>query len=126
MTAKLVSGRTSWWEPNSVETRIACREPFRTRGALSGGWTYRYPSRRGNLPYDWQCLLTAQWSPGVHMYLVWSYDTPIGWWTAHHGWTLPGESYSVTTTRHQGRLAVAVHNADRLIRDAMAAGVVAS
>jgi hypothetical protein len=40
-------------------------------------------------------------------YIVWSYDTPIAWHT-NTGWELPEYTYSATTTKHQGKINVAL------------------
>lgn len=45
------------------------------------------------------------------VFVVWSYDTPIGWWAkgqAGNGWHVPDVKYSVTTTNHQNVLATAI------------------
>lgn len=37
-------------------------------------------------------------------YVVWSYVTPIAWWCEDKGWTRVAQRFSVTTSKHQGRL----------------------
>ena len=39
-----------------------------------------------------------------YIYLVYSYQTVIGWWTQEHGWKRPDVKYSVTTSKHQGMI----------------------
>ena len=34
-------------------------------------------------------------------YIVWSYGTPIAWYTANCQWVIPSLKYSQTTSRHQ-------------------------
>jgi hypothetical protein len=43
-------------------------------------------------------------------YVVFSYATPIAWHTPG-GWTVPVDRYSVTTSKHQGRVRPAVDQA---------------
>ena len=72
-----------------------------------------YLPEHTQLPAEWQdCYLHS----GAQ-YVVWSYDTPIAWWTPvseggdpdNHGWTIPDVSYSVTTSRYQGMCNLAAH-----------------
>jgi len=41
---------------------------------------------------------------GEPMYVVFSYSTPIAWWTERHGWHKVEQKFSPTTSKHQGRL----------------------
>lgn len=34
-------------------------------------------------------------------YIVWSYSTPIMWWSEASGWVVPNIKYSSTTSHHQ-------------------------
>ena len=34
------------------------------------------------------------------LYIVYSYRTPIAWFSENSGWTIPDHSYSQTTSRH--------------------------
>jgi hypothetical protein len=43
-------------------------------------------------------------------YVVYSYQTPIGWHTTEGVWTVPDTRYSVTTTNHQRTLRTAIDN----------------
>lgn len=38
------------------------------------------------------------------VYIVYSYSTPIAWWTEAHGWHVVKQKFSVTTSKHQSRL----------------------
>jgi hypothetical protein len=40
-------------------------------------------------------------------YVVFSYGTPIAW-HSRNGWTTPDVRYSVSTSKHQGRIFTAV------------------
>jgi hypothetical protein len=83
---------------------IAAREDFETYGALRAGWT----SRKGAYVYtgylrgyDAEVFDKHKWQIE---YVVWSYSTPIAWWSEMYGWHLVRQTFSVTTSRHQGRL----------------------
>jgi hypothetical protein len=42
------------------------------------------------------------------VYLIRSYNTPIAWLDARGEWTIPDVKYSVTTSRHQGKIRTAI------------------
>lgn len=74
---------------------LASMEPFETRGALSGELN---PTSVGKLPEEYrESFKTA-------VYAVYSYATPIAWKTTENEWIMPDHSYSVTTSRHQGKI----------------------
>jgi hypothetical protein len=90
---------------------IANREDFKTSGALKGGW--ELPSRfpwEGRLPREYAEAFSnlhremRENHPNTPIYIVWSYATPIAWYTDKHGWVIPPAKYSITTTKHQGNL----------------------
>lgn len=63
----------------------------------------------GRLPFEYKA------SCAQADYVVYSYGTPIAWHLrgdyasdAGHEWVLPDEGYSLTTTRHQNKIAVAL------------------
>jgi hypothetical protein len=75
------------------------RAPFKTHGALWADKVSDYNAFMGvgRLPLEYQTsYLNAE-------YAVYSYNTPIAWFGAD-GWSFPPVKYSVTTSRHQGRL----------------------
>ncbi len=76
---------------------IANREDFKTSGALRSG---RYWSGAGLLSGAEADLFYA----AKPSYVVYSYATPIAWWTEENGWHKVGQKFSVTTSRHQGNL----------------------
>lgn len=83
---------------------IASREDFETYGALRGGWhdkgRYFYTGALTNT-YDRAVLNRDR----AHIeYIVWSYSTPIAWWSQRYGWHKVRQTFSVTTGRHQGAL----------------------
>jgi hypothetical protein len=59
----------------------------------------------GQLPQSHRATLdTDRIDNGGTIYVVYSYSTPIAWYTHAWGWRIPEVRYSVTTSRHQGRL----------------------
>jgi hypothetical protein len=40
----------------------------------------------------------------LRMYVVFSYDTPIAWYTEERGWFIVHQHFSRTTSKHQSRL----------------------
>lgn len=94
------------------------REPFRTSGSLSGrpvnaSHRSEWPSL-GMLPAEWQTEITDSVRRGTLDYVIMSYATPIAWHDSQTGWTVPRVHYSVTTSRHAGRVrdAVTYYGAD--------------
>lgn len=90
-------------------------EPFDTHGALYG---IKGIGGHGRLPVEYHdSYKNAD-------YVVYSYNTPIAWhvpnrnegWElgngepapAEPGWVTPDEKYSVTTSKHQGRIFTAI------------------
>lgn len=97
MTAKRVTTRTA-------HDVIAARKDFKTSGSLRGE-----SKSVGYTP--WTGYLPAEWHESVRQasYVVYSYSTPIGWWSEADGWTVPSEKYSITTTKHQSNLPWGEH-----------------
>lgn len=91
--------RDGWWE--FVPT-LRNRTPFKTSGALSGGPGVNYLPRASQLPPEYAASALDA------VYAVWSYDTPIAWENPDGTWTVPDVKYSVTTSRHQSKIAAAV------------------
>lgn len=88
---------------NTIQA-IRERESFKSSGALCA----ETPTRVGDHPWwsaghlpgdDLLTLRTEQPS-----YVVYSYATPIGWWSEKFGWTIPDVKHSATTSRHQSVL----------------------
>jgi hypothetical protein len=105
--------RLSTRDAEGIAKALASGEPFTTHGALSGG-PVRIGSagRLGMLPPEhrslWrQAIILAR--NGHTFYAVWSYETPVAWCVDTGTWIVPGESYSVTTTRHQSRIRHAIY-----------------
>lgn len=68
----------------------------------------RYPNQyfgnTGNLPATEEQRESLDRSD----YVIYSYYTPIAWHDVDKGWVQPDVKYSRTTTKHQGRIAVAI------------------
>jgi len=81
----------------SAGALIAERIPFRghnlTGDAVDG------PVSPGRLPAE--CVDSLREATTGGGYVVFSYATPIAWWSPGAGWTVPEVRYSVTTCRHQ-------------------------
>lgn len=81
---------------------IRTRKAFKSGGAL---WAVASEppyvvAYAGQLPDAHRKVLNAE----QPTYIVYSYGTPIGWWSEDHGWTIPDVKYSRTTTAHQSVL----------------------
>lgn len=66
-----------------------------------GGW--------GMLPQAEAEILERSIKRCGQVFVVWSYDTPIGW-RDDMGWRVPDVRYSVTTSSHQSVVRAAVDN----------------
>lgn len=77
--------------------KVAARQEFRgnsisgTRSVSGAGMIY------GRAAELWRADITA----GEVSYVVYSYSTPIAWYTKRGEWVVPAEKYSHTTSRHQ-------------------------
>lgn len=56
----------------------------------------------GKLPTEFYESLKASGTAGDKIYIVFSYNTPIGWARDNQELTIPDVTYSITTTKHQG------------------------
>lgn len=88
---------------HQVAQTIALRETFKTHGALQG----RVVEGLGR--YDCGQLADADKAKFIEQcdeitYVVYSYVTPIAWYTPKHGWHKVEQKFSPTTSTHQGRL----------------------
>lgn len=93
---------------------IVARAEFRCHGALRGTGRNDHTGLRasaGFLPEPHRSAFHAAsprygTRPGERdtdvLYVVFSYETPIAWFTVEDGWVVPAVKYSRTTSRHQG------------------------
>lgn len=90
-----------------IERGVSKLEPF-THGNVSGAW---FDTGRnvptGQMP---DRTLIADGTVGA-VYVVFSYRTPIAWYSPLTGWTQPDTRYSMTTTNHQSVTAFAIRTA---------------
>lgn len=101
--------REGWWE--FVPT-LSDGIEFKTSGALSGerqSGPHLYFKSPGQLSGEHLVSLTDA------VYVVYSYDTPIAWRLPENNggrqvWVMPAEKYSVTTSRHQSKIRVALES----------------
>jgi hypothetical protein len=77
------------------------RETFRTHGSLRGEPAPYGPGTFGRLPAMFRD------SASHADYVIYSYATPIAW-HGPDGWVMPPVTYSVTTSKQQGRIATAL------------------
>jgi hypothetical protein len=96
---KTLKARGGWWEFVEPLRKL---EAFRTHGSLRGkpadGNAFYY----GRLPTCHVAIVKES------DYVVYSWDTPIAWHHPIHGWIMPDEHYSQTTTQHQTKIATAI------------------
>lgn len=87
--------------PAAIESRI----DFDTNGALWGRNVdfYGFFHTTGEMPEGgW----TERYYREKPSYIVFSYSTPIAWWSENHGWSRPDVFYSMTTSKHQGKCPI--------------------
>ena len=85
----------------SAPSLIGDRREFNCNGTLFGK-TRVLPSMYGVLPQEYREQFEIACA-AEDFYAVYSYRTPIAWY-ANGIWFAPPVRYSVTTSRHQGRL----------------------
>lgn len=95
--------------PRKLTTRGAAvsqawreQAPFTTHGALRGAWYDSMPEC-GQLPDPHVRMLRAALSRYGRLFIVHSYSTPIAWRNGEY-WCRPSVRYSVTTSKHQGKI----------------------
>lgn len=95
---------------------IEAGKPFQNAGntlsghAVKSVYAYqdsgRMPQSSGD--YGRFCLDAAN---GVIDYIIYSYSTPIAWHTTNAGWYDAVSRYSVTTSKHQGKVSAVLSHA---------------
>ena len=68
--------------------------------ALSGRWAWVPQTGRLTDPVSLAQLDEAQ-KLGAQIYVVFSYGTPIAWYSYTHDWHLVSQKFSPTTSKHQ-------------------------
>lgn len=92
---------------SSYAAALEAFEPFTTGGSFHGGPVNPGDSiGRGFLSPEYHHSASAA------DYVVYSYNTPIAWHLSHDDgedrWIVPDVKYSMTTTRHQGKISTAI------------------
>lgn len=99
-----------WWQ---FTEPLMARESFQTHGALEGRRLWQGMHRHG----ECFCREVAESGklPDHYVesfshasYAVYSYETPIAWFNEDGVWIMPDVKYSVTTSKHQGRIFTAI------------------
>lgn len=73
--------------------------------AYRAGFTRCGAPYHGSLPRAWRTWLDSRFNAGAITQVIYSYSTPIAWFDVNYGWTIPDETYSVTTSaKHQTHL----------------------
>ena len=102
-TARPLNSATSRNQPNKkvAEYSAIRRDVCNTGGTFSGQWGRVmedvYESV-GRLP-EWAASVLRDMEGLTQIFVVRSYDTPIGWWTPDMRWTIPNVKYSSSTAR---------------------------
>ena len=92
---------------DAVRNAIKERTPFITNGALSGSLA---STGSGRMAPD----LRERYYADKAIYTVLSYGTPIAWVRADGQWVVPADKYSLTTTRHQAQVRLALGSGNYL------------
>ena len=100
ITQLRVNGRWDSFVPS-----LANLTPFRCYGALRGEVI-----QAGRWVFSGRLSPIYRESVKLADYVVYSYDTPIAWHRADGFWHMPDVKYSVTTSKHQGRILTALCN----------------
>lgn len=90
---------------------VATPDEFNTDQATLRGRmvTVGLLSKLDQLPDEWRAVWHQD--KDTMTYAIWSYDTPIAWRTYRNGkarWIMPDVKYSVTTSKHQGKVRTAL------------------
>ena len=80
--------------------RLEVENPGRT---IAGMWTRNYVST-GRLERSLAHDLDACLGAAEELYVAYSYQTPIAWYSDLTGWQMPSQKHSPTTTSHQSGL----------------------
>lgn len=116
--ARFRSQRDGWWRLAEI---IAIGRAFTSTTGSLRGEREQWPTSFGRLPATHAARLRADSSRhGIDM-IIYSYATPIAWHAHGAGWTVPDVTYSVTTSRHQSVVRVALANPPAIARTSLAA-----
>jgi hypothetical protein len=91
MISALVADRKEF-DGNSMKGRIKTKSNYIATGQMPKEFVDELQADIEAMQYD------------SILYLVYSYQTVIGWWTQENGWKRPDVKYSVTTSKHQSKI----------------------
>ena len=78
---------------------IMTRQPFKA-SALTGEFK-EYTPNTGRLNSEESAKLHQDFAQALDAYVVFSYSTPIAWFTTLGGWYVVEQKFSPTTSKHQ-------------------------
>lgn len=93
-----ISGRD-----RKVPELLRDRIPFDTYGSFRATVSHGLTSWQSGILSGYDLEVFKRDMAGIR-YVVWSYSTPIAWWSEEYGWHVVRQRFSVTTSKHQGRL----------------------
>lgn len=111
-----------------LDILVATPDDFNSDDAVLRGRTMGegFPIPNNRLSGETRKEFYAAWNAGRIEYIIWSYDTPIAWRErttspnrvkgsnghtvgfSQHRWVMPDVTYSMTTSKHQGKVRVAL------------------
>lgn len=68
-------------------------------------------NRQSRMPYVWRAEYEQAVREGRVLYEVRSWQTPIAWYVEDEGWVFPPVGYTAYSSRHQGLVRRALHDA---------------
>ena len=92
---------------NEAYTMLAARQTTRNPGqSITGQWEHGHNSHMitGMMPPNLRDDMRNCLEAAGYLFVAYSYQTPIAWWSKSTGWQMPSQKYSVTTTSHQSGL----------------------
>lgn len=91
-------------ERDSVTRCWQTETPFDANGTCRGDWhTAVWGESMGRLPAEMREMLRDDMARHGRLFIVYSYATPIAWRNGDYT-CRPATKYSVTTSKHQGRI----------------------
>lgn len=98
--------KDGWWTLKDI---LETGEDFNPDSASLRGRTAEsvYP-HTGRLAEESEDIFRDDRAHDDIEYVIYSYSTPIAWRTRTGFWRVPRDKYSVTTSKHQGKVATAL------------------
>lgn len=86
---------------SDVPHKVRAKKEFKLRTMSGVVCTGPYMPYTGMLPQEWVDKLADDMSKSAQTYVLYSYNTPIGWTDSFGAWFVPAVKYSATASRHQ-------------------------